>query len=63
MTFQGLWHVLYHSELKFLWPVSMNTSVTGAARHGDLQCNITDMLGWFLQIILAAIAFTCLIRK
>jgi hypothetical protein len=41
----------------------MNTSVTGAARHGGLQCNITDMLGWFLQIILAAIAFACLTCK
>jgi len=41
----------------------MNTSVTGAATHGGLQCNITDMFGWFLQIILAAIAFTCLILK
>lgn len=53
----------YHSEVKFLQPVSMNTSLIGGARHNGLQCNITDMFGWFLQVLLAALAFTCLICK
>ncbi|PSN49354.1 hypothetical protein C0J52_04269 [Blattella germanica] len=33
------------------------------AKHDGLECNITDMFGWFLQVLLAALAFTCLILK
>lgn len=41
----------------------MNTSVIGGTTHSGLQCNITDVFGWFLQVLLAALAFTCLICK
>jgi len=34
--------------------------------RGGLHCDkdaLTDMFGWFLQVLLAALAFTCLIAK
>lgn len=33
---------------------------------GGLHCDkdaLTDMFGWFLQVLLAGLAFTCLIAK
>lgn len=36
------------------------------AHSGGLHCSkdaLTDMFGWFLQVLLACLAFTCLIGK
>ncbi|XP_069681606.1 store-operated calcium entry regulator STIMATE-like [Periplaneta americana] len=41
----------------------MNSSIFEGHRHDGFPCNITDMFGWFLQVLLAALAFTCLILK
>ncbi|XP_063242259.1 store-operated calcium entry regulator STIMATE-like [Bacillus rossius redtenbacheri] len=47
----------------------MNISVTGSSNINDesgLHCGkdaLTDVFGWFLQILLACLAFTCLILK
>lgn len=43
----------------------MNASRT-LQQNADLGCGkdaLTDMFGWFLQILLACLAFTCLICK
>lgn len=32
-------------------------------RHGCTKDALTDSLGWFLQVLLAGLAFTCLICK
>ncbi|KAF2897666.1 hypothetical protein ILUMI_08507 [Ignelater luminosus] len=44
----------------------MNTTKIGNQPVGGLHCSkdaLTDVFGWFLQVLLACLAFTCLIAK
>lgn len=45
---------------------SSNDRIFVSQHGGGLHCNkdaLTDVFGWFLQVLLACLAFTCLIGK